>query len=142
MITVTRANNIITRCNLNNILILFILILVFLRSSPPKVLLGGGVLKTSSKLIKHPYQGPCQNRTLAWVLSCKCAAYFQNTFSYPKYTSEGLLLILPISGMNYPLIHGIKISFLLGLFYLIGNVTYITYYYSIIYLLYCMLIKN
>ena len=128
MITVTRANNIITRCNLNNILILFILILVFLRSSPPEVLLGGGVLKTSSKLIKHPYQGPCQNRTLAWVLSCKCAAYFQNTFSYPKCTSEGLLLILPISGMNYPLIHGIKISFLLVHCYTLLGISKTSYY--------------
>ena len=55
------------------------------RSSHSEVLCWKGVLKKCSKLTgdhrcqsaKHFYW----NRTLAWVFSCKFAAYFQNTFS-------------------------------------------------------------
>ena len=109
MITVTGANTLIAHCNINNIL--FILILAFLRSSPPEVFLGGGVLKISCKFIEHPYQGPCQNCTQHGCSPLNGLHIFRTHFS--KYTSEGLLLILPISGMNYPLIHDIKVSFLL-----------------------------
>ena len=87
--------------------------------------------------------------------SCKFAAYFQNTF--PMYTSDRLLLVLPISGMNDPLIHGSKIYFLLlhsyillgmskSYYYMIYTYYYITYYnityHYIIYLLYHMYIMN
>ena len=64
------------------------------RSSPPEVFLGESVLKICSKLTgEHPYKftgkQPCQNvilqlywnHTSAWVLFCKSATYFQNTFS-------------------------------------------------------------
>ena len=56
------------------------------RRSPPDVILGKGVLKTYSKNTgEHQFQSVISltllcNHTLARVLSCKCGAYFQNTF--------------------------------------------------------------
>ena len=58
----------------------------FHRSSPPKVFLGKGVLKTSSKFAgKHPCQSMISikllcNHTSTWVFCCKFAAYFQDAF--------------------------------------------------------------
>ena len=59
------------------------------RSSCPEVYLRKGVLKIYSKFTgEHPKPQCNFNkvakhfiRTLAWVFSCKFAAYFQNTFS-------------------------------------------------------------
>ena len=51
------------------------------RSSTPEMFLDGDVLKLCSKFIEHPCQGPCKKYTVAWVLSCNFAAYFQNIFS-------------------------------------------------------------
>ena len=136
--------------NLNNSLILFIPILVFCRTSPAEMVLGGAVLKTSRKFIENPYQGPCQNRTWYGCIPVNKLHIFRTLFR--NYTSEGLLVILPIYGMNYPLIHGIKISFLLlhcfipyyecGKHIILYITYYITCYYSIIYLLYYMLIMK
>ena len=47
------------------------------RSSLSEVFLGKGVLKICSKFTG---EHPCQS-AMAWVFSCKFAAYFQNTFS-------------------------------------------------------------
>ena len=60
-----------------------------IRSSRSKVFLGKSVLKICSKLTgEHPCRSAIPiklqlywNRTLAYVFSCKLAAYFQNTFS-------------------------------------------------------------
>ena len=65
-------------------------ILIKFRSSPSEVLLGKGVLKICSKFTgEHPCRSAISiklqqlywNCTLAWMFSCKFAAYFQNTFS-------------------------------------------------------------
>ena len=46
------------------------------KSSRPGVFLGKGVLKKAVNL---------QENTSVWVLSCKLAAYFQNTFSWEHF---------------------------------------------------------
>ena len=58
-----------------------------LRSSHPQVFLVKGILKICSKFAgEHPCRSatsmkqPYWNRTSAWVLSCKFAAHFQNSF--------------------------------------------------------------
>ena len=66
-----------------------------IRSSRPEVFLGKGVLKICRKFTgEHPCRSVISikllcsfialqlywNHTLAWVFSCKYAAYFQNTF--------------------------------------------------------------
>ena len=111
MITVTRANTVITRCNLN-ILILFILTL---KQPSRSFLRQRDALKTSSKFIEHPYHAlwhGCSPLNLLHIFRALI----------PENTSEGLLLVLPISGMNYPLIYGIKIFSFTSLPYLIWNV--------------------
>ena len=104
------------------------------RSSSQEVFLGGGVLNLYRKFIEHPYQRQCKKKiTLAWVLSCKFASYFQNIFS--KNTSEGLLLLCQyLEWMNYPLIQRIKIYFPLLHCYQILGISK-TYYYVIYYIL-------
>ena len=127
MITITRANTIITHCNTDNIL--FIQILVFLRSSPPQVLLGGYILKISSKFIERLYIKVPAKIALWHDCSPVNELHIFRTH-FPKYTSEGLLLISPVSGMNYTLIQDIKVSFLLFHYYtLLGCLKrYIIYY--------------
>ena len=76
-------------------------ILLF-RSSRPEAFLGWGVLKNMQQIYRRTPMPKCDfnkvtlqlywNRTLAWVFSCKYAAYFQNTFSLN--TSGRLLLSL------------------------------------------------
>ena len=53
------------------------------RNSPPKVFIRKSALKIFSKFTgEYPcWSGISINHTLAWVLSCKFAAYFQNSFS-------------------------------------------------------------
>ena len=56
----------------------------FFRSSPLEMFLERGFLKICRKLAgEHPCRSViCWNCTSAWVLFCKFAAYFQNTFSW------------------------------------------------------------
>ena len=62
---------------------------IFFRSIPLELFLGKVVLKTCCKFTgEHPCNVAKQlywNHTLGWVLSCKFAAYFQNTFSRDRF---------------------------------------------------------
>ena len=73
---------------------------VLLQKLPSELFLGKGVLKICSKFTgEHPCHSAILimqlywNRTSAWVLSCKFAAYIF-TAPFPKNTSGGLLLLL------------------------------------------------
>ena len=127
MIPVTRANTVIKRCNLN-ILILFILTL---KQPSRSFLRQRDALKTSSKFIEHPYHAlwhGCSPLNLLHIFRALI----------PENTSEGLLLVLPISGTNYPLIYGIKIFSFTSLPYLIWNVYIYICIYMYVYI--CMYI--
>ena len=54
-----------------------------IRSNSLEMLLAKGVLKKCRKFTgEYPCRSVISIKLLAWVLSCKFAAYFQNTFSY------------------------------------------------------------
>ena len=127
MIPVTRANTVIKRCNLN-ILILFILTL---KQPSRSFLRHRDALKTSSKFIEHPYHA-------LWHGSSPLNLLHIFRALIPENTSEGLLLVLPISGTNYPLIYGIKIFSFTSLPYLIWNVYIYIYMYVYMYVYICI----
>ena len=58
--------------------------------------LGKGVLKICSKFTGEHL---CRNHNLAWVFSCKFAAYFQNTLSYEHvWVAASDILIFNVPG--------------------------------------------
>ena len=143
MITVTRANTIIRRCNLSNIpksihtnftIQYYFNIHTSFLQSPFR--------RRFSENIQQIYRTSIPKSMPKFAFCHGCSPvnvpYIFRT-PIPKYTSEGLLLVLPFSGMNYPLIHGIKISFLLLHCYTLLGMSKTNYYIIYYILLYYIL---
>ena len=138
MITVTRANTIIRRCNLSGILNPINTNFSVFQKHPSRVVFR----RRFSENIQQIYRTSIPKTMPKFAFCHGCSPvnvpYIFRTL-IPKYTSEGLLLVLPTSGMNYPLIHGIKISFLLLHCYTLLGMSKTNYYIIYYILLYYIL---
>ena len=138
MITVTRANTIIRRCNLSGILNPINTNFSVFQKHPSRVVFR----RRFSENIQQIYRTSIPKTMPKFAFCHGCSPvnvpYIFRTL-IPKYTNEGLLLVLPFSGMNYPLIHGIKISFLLLHCYTLLGMSKTNYYIIYYILLYYIL---